>query len=197
VAQITLSRPVFVLPFYLVKHGQRHQPRPEKFISPSRERKSFGYGRKSQGASTMAAPTQLYISQSLELLTPPKTPPEQHVVHSWPEPETEREEIDFEIPWNVRPQYADGFNVPHQEVLLLHGPKQKYAHTREQPIPSLKDDREMLVQVEVVGLNPIDWKAPYVVLNNSESIADKCPETSDGVCQRCLASVGAILLGRW
>jgi hypothetical protein len=110
----------------------------------------------------MAAPSQLYISQSLELLTPPKTPPEDHVIHSWPEPETEREEIDFEIPWNVRPEYADGFNVPHQEVLLLHGPKQKYAHTREQPIPSLKNDREMLVEVEVVGLNPIDWKAPYV-----------------------------------
>jgi hypothetical protein len=108
----------------------------------------------------MAAPSQLYISQSLELLTPPKTPPEEHFVHSWPEPETEREEIDYEIPWNVRPEHADGFNVPHQEVLLLHGPKQKYAHTREQPIPSLKNDREMLVEVEVVGLNPIDWKAP-------------------------------------
>ena len=50
-----------------------------------------------------------------------------------------------------------------QEVLLLHGPKQRYAHTKKHPIRSLKDDREMLVKVEVVGLNPIDWKAPYAL----------------------------------
>ncbi len=47
-------------------------------------------------------------------------------------------------------------------MLLLHGPKQRYTHTKNHPVPSLKNDREMLVEVEVVGLNPIDWKAPYV-----------------------------------
>lgn len=52
------------------------------------------------------------------------------------------------------------FNLTHQEVLLLHAPKQRYEHTKQQPIPELKTDREMLVEVEVVGLNPIDWKAP-------------------------------------
>ena len=54
------------------------------------------------------------------------------------------------------------FNLTHQEVLFLHAPKQRYEHTKQQPIPDLKTDREMLVEVQVVGLNPIDWKAPYV-----------------------------------
>ena len=54
------------------------------------------------------------------------------------------------------------FDVAHQEVLWLHAPKQRYALAKEQPIPNLDDDHEMLVAVEAIGLNPIDWKAPYV-----------------------------------
>jgi hypothetical protein len=52
------------------------------------------------------------------------------------------------------------FDREHQDVLLLHGAKQRYAHTPKQSIPRPKNDREMLVQVKVIGLNPIDWKAP-------------------------------------
>lgn len=48
----------------------------------------------------------------------------------------------------------------YQEALLLHAPKQKYAHVKRHSIPEVQDDREMLVKVQVVGLNPIDWKAP-------------------------------------
>jgi hypothetical protein len=54
------------------------------------------------------------------------------------------------------------FDVAHQEILWLHAPKQRYAHAKEQPIPTLDHDHEMLVAVEAIGLNPIDWKAPYV-----------------------------------
>ena len=115
----------------------------------------------------MAAPASLYISQSLELLTPPKTPPadaELGPFHYWPEPETEREEVHAEVPWYINEEKdagdADDFHVPHQDVLLLHGPKQKYEYTKKHPIARLHNEREMLVQVEVVGLNPIDWKAP-------------------------------------
>lgn len=50
--------------------------------------------------------------------------------------------------------------VLHQEVLLLHGVKQRYTHTLKYEIPKARDDSEMLVKVTVVGLNPIDWKAP-------------------------------------
>jgi len=117
---------------------------------------------------------EIYISQSLEQsLTPPETPPrektEARLVHPWPEPETTPEDAfpskrlkTHHIGENEEPQ-LEPFNITKQEVLLLHGPKQRYAHTKDQPIPSIRDNREMLVAVEVVGLNPIDWKAPYVL----------------------------------
>jgi len=54
----------------------------------------------------------------------------------------------------------DKFELEHQEVLLLHGVKQRYQHTTKHQIPKAEDDGEMLVKVTVVGLNPIDWKAP-------------------------------------
>lgn len=50
----------------------------------------------------------------------------------------------------------------HQEVLLLHGPKQRYVHTKDYEIPVPKDEKEMLVKIQAIGLNPIDWKAPLV-----------------------------------
>ncbi|KAI9650665.1 hypothetical protein NHQ30_000685 [Ciborinia camelliae] len=112
---------------------------------------------------------QIYVSQTVDReITPPKTPESygyQKVFHNWPEPETEPEGIYLHREKSSLDQinnsiYDSDLNVSHQEALLLHGPKQRYAHATEQPIPSLKDDREMLVAVEVVGLNPIDWKAP-------------------------------------
>lgn len=148
----------------------------------------------------MAAPASMYISQSLELLTPPKTPPADSEVkrfHNWPEPETEPEEVHFEIPWSNYVESADDadvFHVPHQNVLLLHGPKQKYQHTKKQPIPRLENDREMLVEVEVIGLNPIDWKAPWVVTENKIiGIANKHPEISASAYRICHVSAGGIL----
>ncbi|KIW32772.1 uncharacterized protein PV07_04295 [Cladophialophora immunda] len=47
-----------------------------------------------------------------------------------------------------------------QRALLLHAPKQPYAEVLDHPIPSLLDNRELLVWNRVIGLNPIDWKAP-------------------------------------
>jgi hypothetical protein len=118
----------------------------------------------------MNAPDVIYKSQSIEeSLTPPKTPPTSYLgskfVHSWPAPETVSEVIPpknqskntFE---EIQLPAGDDFNIPHQDVLLLHGPKQKYAHTKEQPVPKQENDMEMLVAVHAVGLNPIDWKAP-------------------------------------
>ncbi|KAM0135736.1 hypothetical protein ACHAP3_004831 [Botrytis cinerea] len=114
--------------------------------------------------------TQTYAPASVnQAITPPKTPEShgyQKVFHNWPEPESEPEGIylhhDTEVPRQESDSIHDSIlnNASHQEVLLLHGAKQRYTHAAEQPIPSLKDDREMLVAVEVIGLNPIDWKAP-------------------------------------
>lgn len=99
-------------------------------------------------------------SASIDVLTPPQTPPWESLVlvHNWPEPDYVEGET---VP---EKQYSNGRIVKTrgdvQEVLILHAPKQKYAHTREYPIPTPQDDRELLISVEVVGLNPIDWKAP-------------------------------------
>ena len=70
---------------------------------------------------------------------------------------------------------------PQQDVLLLHGPRQKYALEKNAQIPELRSDREILIQVRegltraiahadriaqvvAIGLNPVDWKGPYVAV---------------------------------
>jgi hypothetical protein len=118
----------------------------------------------------MDALHQPYKSPSIEeSLTPPKTPPtpglDAKLVHRWSESDTKVEEISPKEQSNSTSEKTqdstnNDFTVTHQVVLLLHGPKQKYEYTREQPIPELEKDREMLVAVHTVGLNPIDWKAP-------------------------------------
>ncbi|KAK5267880.1 hypothetical protein LTR99_009667 [Exophiala xenobiotica] len=47
-----------------------------------------------------------------------------------------------------------------QSALLLHGPRQPYAAVQDHDIPVPMEDREVLVKNLVLGLNPIDWKAP-------------------------------------
>ena len=49
-------------------------------------------------------------------------------------------------------------DTPQQDVLMLHGPRQRYSLEKAQKIPELKNDREMLIQVLAIGLNPVDWK---------------------------------------
>ena len=147
----------------------------------------------------------MYRSQSLELsLTPPKTPPlsgSERFVRNWLEPETALEKT-FEFKrltiQNVdMTEVVEGgrFNVPHQQVLLLHAPRQKYAHTREQPIPKVQNDREMLVAVEVVGLNPVDWKAPCVLTTMYRYFAHSVSEILDSVYHLYHALLGGILRG--
>jgi NADPH:quinone reductase-like Zn-dependent oxidoreductase len=47
---------------------------------------------------------------------------------------------------------------PQQDILLLHGPRQKYSLEHSANIPELRGDSEVLVQVLAIGLNPVDWK---------------------------------------
>lgn len=118
-----------------------------------------------------ATKVEMYISPTVGKggngLTPPITPPLHSNKRAWPEPESVPEEI-WDFP-SKRRKVADEttdeaetkvFDAKLQNVLLLHGIKQRYMHTTEHPVPDLKHDRELLVQVNVVGLNPIDWKAP-------------------------------------
>ncbi|GAA5933161.1 zinc-binding alcohol dehydrogenase family protein [Sporobolomyces koalae] len=47
---------------------------------------------------------------------------------------------------------------PTQSALLVHGPRQAY-QLESTPIPTLNSDDEVLVRVEAVGLNPVDYKS--------------------------------------
>ena len=49
-----------------------------------------------------------------------------------------------------------------QNILLLHAAKQDYEHTEEAPVPQIQSENDVLLQTKVIGLNPIDWKGPYV-----------------------------------
>ena len=65
-----------------------------------------------------------------------------------------------------------------QSVLLLNGARQQYSLVTDYAVPSILHDGEILVkvmclldqkhrrlltlQVVAIGLNPIDWKGPYV-----------------------------------
>jgi hypothetical protein len=51
-----------------------------------------------------------------------------------------------------------------QSALILHAIRQPYSVTEDHEVPALRTDTELLVKVEAVGLNPIDWKAPYVYI---------------------------------
>ncbi|KAH8802681.1 chaperonin 10-like protein [Xylogone sp. PMI_703] len=114
-----------------------------------------------------------------ESLTPPQTPPSAEGgvkgVQSWPGSEintisgaavvVEKSQIEEEQVLVVEKDedaeiIAEELISEHQDVLLLHGPKQRYIHTPKYAVPELHTDREMLVNVQAVGLNPIDWKAP-------------------------------------
>lgn len=49
-----------------------------------------------------------------------------------------------------------------QKILILEKIKQPYREVEGYPVPQVRHDREVIVQNAVIGLNPIDWKAPYV-----------------------------------
>ncbi|KAK8043207.1 oxidoreductase [Apiospora phragmitis] len=48
------------------------------------------------------------------------------------------------------------------KAAVLHSLKQPYVVDHTHPLPELLHEWEVLVKSHVIGLNPIDWKAPYV-----------------------------------
>ncbi|KAJ6781647.1 hypothetical protein PWT90_01397 [Aphanocladium album] len=56
----------------------------------------------------------------------------------------------------------NGLNQKTQSILILNGPQQRYELIAGHSIPALRDNTEVLVQTQVIGLNPIDWKSPQV-----------------------------------
>ncbi|PYI18923.1 oxidoreductase [Aspergillus japonicus CBS 114.51] len=47
-----------------------------------------------------------------------------------------------------------------QSALLLHGIGQQYTLVTDHAIPSVLGKEEILVKIQAIGLNPIDWKGP-------------------------------------
>ena len=47
----------------------------------------------------------------------------------------------------------------HQRAALLRGPKLPYEVIEDHPTPQLQNEHEVLIRVEAIGLNPIDWKS--------------------------------------
>jgi hypothetical protein len=76
-----------------------------------------------------------------------------------PEPQTKRirsENLDFQ----KEDRTLSSLTVPAQQsVLLLHGKGHKYTLQRGYNVPDIKNDRELLIRIQYVGLNPIDWKS--------------------------------------
>jgi hypothetical protein len=64
------------------------------------------------------------------------------------------------------------FYVPRKQTqLLLHAVKQPYEVTAARDVPELKAG-ELLVRVEAIGLNPIDWKSAYDIKYHYSTYAD-------------------------
>ncbi|GAA5992984.1 hypothetical protein JCM5350_004307 [Sporobolomyces pararoseus] len=45
-----------------------------------------------------------------------------------------------------------------QSALLVHGPRQKY-QLSSIPLPNFQSEDEVLVRIDAIGLNPVDWKS--------------------------------------
>ncbi|KAK4903158.1 hypothetical protein LTR27_000086 [Elasticomyces elasticus] len=83
--------------------------------------------------------------------------------------------------------------APQQDILLLHGPRQKYSLEHAKDIPELRGEHEILVQVLAIGLNPVDWKGadygfsqpsyPWVNGRDFAGIVVKAPRKSSRVQQ--------------
>lgn len=54
----------------------------------------------------------------------------------------------------------------HQKALLLHGPGEIYTLNETYQVPQKLHSHEVLVKTATIGLNPIDWKAPYINPNH-------------------------------
>lgn len=46
-----------------------------------------------------------------------------------------------------------------QRALILRGPKQRYELVEDWALPPLRNSNEVLIRIEAIGLNPIDWKS--------------------------------------
>jgi hypothetical protein len=76
-----------------------------------------------------------------------------------PEPQSKKirsEHLDFQ---KEERTLSSSVLPAQQKVLLLHGKGHKYEIQEGYAIPNIKDHRELLIKIQYIGLNPIDWKS--------------------------------------
>lgn len=66
----------------------------------------------------------------------------------------------------IQSQLSTSITAPAtiQNALILHAVKEKYALVSDHAVPSILHQDEILIRISAIGLNPIDWKAPFVLL---------------------------------
>jgi hypothetical protein len=57
-------------------------------------------------------------------------------------------------------QIANDTLTRKQNALVLHAVNERYILVADHAVPLITHDDEILVKVNAIGLNPIDWKAP-------------------------------------
>lgn len=72
-----------------------------------------------------------------------------------------------------------------QKALLLHGIRERFALTEDHEVPETTGPHELVVKIQAVGLNPVDWKSvdygfgipqlPYVSGRDFAGTVVKCP----------------------
>lgn len=54
-------------------------------------------------------------------------------------------------------------SLPRSQIaLVLQGLRQPYTITPAHPVPLLSYPDELMIKIQAIGLNPIDWKSVYV-----------------------------------
>jgi hypothetical protein len=106
---------------------------------------------------------------------------------------------------NTQTHHEDEFlrlEKPQQDLLLLHGPRQKYTLERAHEIPELRGDDEILVQTLAIGLNPVDWKGadygfsqpsyPWINGRDFAGIVVKAPRKESRIKQGSQSSLSRV-----
>lgn len=76
-----------------------------------------------------------------------------------PEPQTKRIRSEY-FDYQKEERTLNSSVIPAQQnVLLLHGKGQRYTLEEGYTIPEIKNDWELLIRIQYIGLNPIDWKS--------------------------------------
>ena len=76
-----------------------------------------------------------------------------------PEPIPKKSRIELHE-FQTEERQLSSFTIPAQQtVLLLHGKGQRYVLEPNYIVPNIKNDDELLIKVQYIGLNPIDWKS--------------------------------------